>query len=176
MLCLGRGIRCRQPPADSNDDSPTVRGPTRSAKIPSAKAWRAWVDTSHDKCVGIYRCIPRSQPAPGRQGPAYKNLDYRRGKVSNLVTWSLWFLFAFSCRHLTPFVTAIVDPPSQRTASAGSTTRSTPANNSTQVYQPGQPSAVENIPPRLPGRCQPAHPTCHAVTYRRLPRSRTRGR
>lgn len=57
-----------------------------------------------------YGCIPRSQPAPGRQGPAYKDLDYRQGEPSNLITgslWLLWLLFSLPAAISPSFVTAM---------------------------------------------------------------------
>lgn len=131
-----------------------VRAPTRSAGLPSSpgmgegrpRRMRGHMDASH----------AASQPVSG------KARTCRRGKTSGLVTRSLWLLWllwaplALVLAAIPPLCDCHVHPPTQRTASAGSTTDRRQQTMIRKCTSLPRPALWRIYPPRLPGRCQPA--------------------
>lgn len=101
-----------------------IRGPTRPPKIPAAQAWGV-KGKSRQICVDIWMHPTQSASArearTSMQGP--RNINQGNCRIwSPGPSGSSGSCGSFPSRYLTPCVIAIVDPPTQRTASAGSTT------------------------------------------------------
>lgn len=143
---------------------------------PDSPAAQAWVKADHDECVDTW--MHPTQPASVREARTC-----RRGKPSGRVTrslWLLWLLWAPLALVLAAIPPLLCDfhvhPPTQRTASAGSTTDRRQQTIVRKCTSLPRPALWRIYPPRLPGRCQPALTLRAMHTCCRLPRSQTRGR